>query len=377
MKIALIGSGMSSIGATMALRKQVDISVDHYLGCSSKNDFNYRYLNGQPASSLSFGGLSQHWHGVIPITNHHRSMVNFADLFNHFYPSNLIDNYDLFVPLRPLRGLVQTKKQSTGFRGNYKSIPDLVIKVEKTGTRWRVQRSAGQGFYDLVILCAGDLETIKILRINPGIAELYDHVNGYLGTAENISFDPKLDTHITLYGHSKKIFSENSSSIFMSRPVVGKKNNPNSLAQINYGLTKSGVIADLLKNFNVNKLNEAFYNRYGIRFLKGDTSSLHFQKTVDVRLDESGNELFLCFEKSMFDEMLGSSGPLSSIKDFNPSEWNYYPGTHIRARLPLSYDLGENMITGLLDYQDVMSPYHHSFVKLVTTFNRVQKFFGV
>ena len=376
MKVALIGSGISSIGAIMSLVQRTDISVDHYLGCSSKNSFNYKYLNGQPASSLSAGGLSQHWHGVIPITNYHRSMVNFDRLFNHFYPKNLVDNYDLFVPLRPFRGLVQTKKNRSIFKGNYKNILDLVIQVERTGTRWKVKCNAGQDSYDLVILCAGDIETLKILGINPSSAELYDHVNGYLGTADNTNFNPKLETCLTIHGHSKKIFSETSNSIFMCRPVVSKKTKINALAQINYGLTKSGVIADLLKNLNVNKLNEAFYNRFGVRCLKGNTSSLHFQKTVKVRLDETNKELFLCFEKSMFDEMLATSGPLSSIKGFNPSESNYYPGTHIRAKLPVSYDLGKNMITGLLDRQDVMSPYHHSFVKLVTTFNRVQEFFG-
>lgn len=375
MKVALIGSGISSIGAIMSLVQRTDISVDHYLGCSSKNSFNHKYVNGQPASSLSAGGLSQHWHGVIPITNYHRSIVNFDRLFNHFYPKNLVDNYDLFVPLRPLRGLVQTKKNISIFKGKYKNIQDLVIQIERTGTRWKVQCTAGQDSYDLVILCAGDIEILKVLGIKPSSAELYDHVNGYLGTAENTNFDPKLETRLMLHGHTKKIFWESSSSIFMSRPVVSKKTNSNALAQINYGLTKSGVIADLLKNLNVNKLNEAFYNRFGVRFLKENTSSLHFQKTVKVRLDETNKELFLCFENSMFDAMLATSGPLSSIKEFNPSEFNFYPGTHVRAQLPVSYNLEKNLITGLLDRQDVMSPYHHSFVKLVTTFNRVETFF--
>ncbi|MDC1319519.1 hypothetical protein N8Y93_02370, partial [Litorivicinus sp.] len=269
----------------------------------------------------------------------------------------------------------QTKKNSSIFKGNYKNIRDLVTQVESTGPSWRVQRSAGQDFYDLVILCAGDIETLKILGIEPSSAELYDHVNGYLGTADNTNFDPKLETRLTLHGHSKKIFSETSGSIFMSRPVVGKKTNSNALAQINYGLTSSRVVADLLKNLNVNKLNEAFYNRFGVRCLKDNISSLHFQKTVKVKLDEANKELFLCFEKSMFEEMLTVSEPLAAIKGFRPSESNYYPGSHIRAQLPVSYKLGKNMITGLLDRQDIMSPYHHSFLKLVTTFNRVEGFF--
>jgi hypothetical protein len=65
---------------------------------------------------------------------------------------------------------------------------------------------------------------------------------------------------------------------------------------------------------------------------------------------------------------------LASIKGFNASEFNYYPGTHIRVQLPVSYKLGKNIITGLVDRQDVMSPYHHSFVKFITTFKRAERF---
>ena len=376
MRIALIGSGISSVGALLALVGRSDVLVEHYIGSQSKNAFNYTYRNGQPASSLSTGGLSEHWHGVIPITNYHKSILGFERLFNQFYPNNLVDNYDLFVPFRPLRGRVQSKRLGNIFKGNYKKIPHLVTKVEGSGTQWTVNYTSGQEVYDLVILCAGDLETLEILGVKPSSASLYDHVNGYLGEAEIKNFDPKLETYLSLHGHSKKIFCETASSIVTSRPVIGKKLKISTLEQINYGLTKARVVSELLRNLNLNKLNEAIYNRFGLTCVKEHSSSLHFQKTVEVELDEANKEITLCFEKSMFDKMLTQSTPVTTIKHFKPSEFNYYPGTHIRAELSTTCNLGENLITGLLDRKDVFSPYHHSFVKLVTTFNRVQIFFG-
>ena len=82
MKIALIGSGISSIGAMLALQKHKDIKIDHFIGSKQKNLINYKYENGQPASCISYGGLSSYWHGVIPISKEHISIENFKYIFN-------------------------------------------------------------------------------------------------------------------------------------------------------------------------------------------------------------------------------------------------------------------------------------------------------
>lgn len=375
MRIALIGSGISAIGAMQSLQGRSCISIDHYIGNGRDILANYSYSNGQPASSLGVGGLSSYWHGVIPISHYHRSIANYELLFTQFYPKSIADGYDLFIPLRPLRGWPHVKKFEKRNCGQYKKIPYLVSSIQSTGTVQKINSPAGCHHYDLVILAVGDLEALELLNIEMSSIPLYDHVNGYLGTTKAADFRSKLGTHQSLRGHSRSVYKETSDCIFLSRPAIGKRAEVFALEQVNYGLTASHLMPVLLKKFSLNKFNEAFYNRFGFRLISENKVSMHFQKTVEVHLNGKDKKLSLNFDKKMFEKIGKDLDLKNEVSDFTGCKFNFYPGTHIRAHVKGKHKFEGTIITGFLDQKDVLSPFHHSFTKLVTMFNRVETFF--
>lgn len=374
MKIALIGSGISSIGAMLALQKHKDIKIDHFIGSKQKNLINYKYENGQPASCISYGGLSSYWHGVIPISKEHISIENFKYIFNKLYPNSLEQNYELFVPIKPIRGINQFKNFQKLYTGEYNKIDALVEELDQYDEKINVKYSKNIiKSYDMVILAIGDIEASFLLDLNDDVV-FYDHVNGYLGQVNEPLFNSRLSTKLNKKGHCKKILHETNDNLLFSRPVISSTKTVQSIDQLNFGLRSSDVILSLLKNLSFNKLNEAIYNRFGFQIFKTNKISIHYQKTVNAFINKEKKEVKLEFNDSDFSYLMNSFKKNFDFKSFQECKFNFYPGTHIRARLKTKNTLKPNLITCFQNDNNVLSPYHHSFKKLVKTYNDVTKF---
>ncbi len=202
----------------------------------------------------------------------------------------------------------------------------------------------------------------------------YDHVNGYLGQVNEPMFDSRISTKLNKSGHCKKILHESNDNLLFSRPVITSTKTIKSIDQLNFGLRSSEVIKSLLKRLSFNKLNEAIYNRFGLQIFKTNMISIHYQKTVKAFINKEKKEVKLDFNDSDFSDLLNSFKKNFNSSSLQECEFNFYPGTHIRAKLKAKSILKSNLITCFHDSNAVLSPYHHSFTKLLKTYNDVQKF---
>lgn len=372
MRVALIGSGVSAVGALLALRYVKDLELYHYVGMDSKDVGNWRYDNGQICSSLRTGGLSRFWHGVIPVTGQYSEDTDFQNLFSRFY-GNIQSQYDLFIPFRPIRGDRLRKKLVSDL--NLKKLTvDGVADLSRVGLRSIESGRGGlNGEFDLIILAVGELEIGQLLHMGGIEYRVFDHICGFAGTADVSKFEDCFQVKHVLAGHYRKCLLVEDSAIFTARPVISDLVMQKKMSEINYGLTTKEIICQLVSAGSINKLNEAIFNRFGLLLASNRSASIHYQMTVPVELnhkekvvqfsDINGRQASLIFQ---LEDRFG--GLETHAED------NFYPGTHVR--IDVDFDVPGNVIFPFLEPSFVLSPFHHSFQKLVTVYKRVRQFIG-
>ena len=373
MKIALVGSGLCAIGAYKALQNKEEIIIDHYTGNKKKEKFNYKYSNGQPVSSLSKGGLSNYWHGVIPVNNYFLNIPNYSLLLNEFYKIKNLKDYSLFIPHRPIRGIRELKKFKKAFKGQYNEKSFLVDSIETHKNKVLIQYNNRTDEYDLLILAIGDIEASKLLKIKDENIHFYDHINGLSGYSEKLNNKKLTKALITKNGHLKKVFFEDKNLFYSFRPVIGKLGNlQQRMSEINYGQRSLKIIFSIFKSLSVNKINEAIYNRFGFSIIKTKILAFHFQHTVKVTLNENKKEIIFNFSEKDFYNLLSRDSMNFDTSAMYKANYNFYPGTHIRAMVSSKHVTNQNIITAFLPEDAILSPYHHSFLKMVNMHNKIK-----
>jgi hypothetical protein len=370
MRVALIGSGLTAVGALLALQRIRGLQLDHYIGDNGNAAKSWSYYNEQMASSVQAGGLSQFWHGVIPVISDYSSDADFRQIFNYFYGS-IDEQSDLFIPYRPIRGKIVCRKliSTMDLKAlTIKGMADLNLIEFCSG---ETHRESSFNEYDLIILAIGELEFSELLHLKGIKHEVVDHICGFVGKSHISNFADALNVKHVWTGHYRRCILVSDTTIFTGRPAASHFLPKKKMAEINYGVSKKEIMAQLLKAGNIGKIKEAIFNRYGLTITKTDYLNIHYQKTVPVELDHKNKVVnFPNLSRhispvfSEFEEHLGSLEMKPDI--------NFYPGTHLRVKL--DYNFHAKLVTPLLEPNYIYSPFHHSFQKLVQMYKRVNKF---
>lgn len=369
MRVALIGSGLTSIGALLALQRVRGLYLDHYIGDKGNASKSWFYYNGQMASSVKAGGLSQFWHGVIPVHSEYSSDSDYINIFNRFYGS-INGKYDLFIPYQPIRakGLCNKLIDTIDLRAlKIKEMADLKLLKICSG---EIRGAGNLNEYDLIILAIGELEFSELLYLNHIKHEVVDHICGFVGKSHVDNIKDGLNVKHVWAGHYRRCVLKSDTTIFTARPAESHFFPKKKMAEINYGLSKVEIMAQLLKSGSIGKIKEAIFNRYGIITSKPDYVNIHYQKTVPVELDHKDKIVnYPCVSRHIYpiySEYEGHLGSLAMKPDIN-----FYPGTHLRVKL--DFDFPAKLITPVLGPKFLYSPFHHSFQKLVEMYKRVNK----
>ena len=99
---------------------------------------------------------------------------------------------------------------------------------------------------------------------------------------------------------------------------------------------------------------------------------MHFQHTVKVVLDKNRKEIRFKFSEKDFYNLIKNNAMGFDINNINQVKYNFYPGTHIRAMISDKQEIHENIITAFLPEDAILSPYHHSFLKIVNIHNKIR-----
>ncbi len=238
--------GYGSFGSTFSSLPKYKNSL-----CLVSNFPNYT-LNNSGFQNTKIGkrltGLAAYWHGV---TTHN---VNSS---NEYYKK-----VQLFVNRPSL----------------YKAHYDIVnvFKINHDGSKWSVLGTDKQGavieyFSKNLVLAAGWLDNIKLLSyVTPISTKLDDDENFYAGTCNTIDaiksnlIKLKFKIFIT-HNTIKRITTDKYDFIIDIRPHVPSKHS-NFEGLKFYTANTSGILIKLVKGFNFNRINEAFFNKFGFAF---------------------------------------------------------------------------------------------------------------
>lgn len=237
----VVGYGAIAGGCSKSLNKK---KYD-YLICD-KNDIVFNE-NGFSMFRVGYSqlGLSKYWHGVS-------------------VRSSGFGNFRKVVPF----WMKRVKLPSNYKKGCLSSINrdgEMVVLQVSSSCRNEMTYYANK-----VILSTGALENVRILaEYSTSDAVLSDHEVGYVGTisisdAVNIGLIKKYGKFI-FHNKYKRGWISRSHYIVDARPLVKQKIN-SQITQSFYLDQTLNIVLKILKNMSLERLNEAFFNKYGFGY---------------------------------------------------------------------------------------------------------------
>ncbi len=387
----IIGSGLSALAVALGLRRQgrrilviagADTGFSHYPGANV------------PAARGGRGGMGGFWHGVIPLSLHHRpdgvDDDSWSRLARHFYPSAALSDHigreQYFVPRRPIRPADHFAKLAAQGEIEIADIDAARVEPERGGLH-RVA-AAEQSFAARQLwLCAGALATPALLArsglIAGGVRKVSDHIIGYAGqiaadeTSENMMATVRRDREGVFFPFR---FGGAYSHFFTLRPARFDfaKIDVGIAKRAVFGLPTNRIVSGLLGNVSPGLIAEAFYNKFGL-FARAARYSAYFQTlATDAYLLEEDGRLLLNPGRAVADAIEAASAavPFANIERTRQPEL-YIPGIHLHGSLTRSEceyfgserELRSIHLVDAAALRDI-GPEHHSFAMMAAAFRR-------
>lgn len=386
----LIGSGLSALGAALALaptrRRVLCVTgpragvLETYPGASV------------PAAYQGEGGLGRYWHGVIPLNSSpgfpsvSREQIN--GFLSRFYPgldasSHCADH--LFVPYRPIRPHVHLPALAAR-HPNLILRPGTVERIEERTGGVLVTLYGGETIASRRALCAaGALGTARLL-IRSGLIEnggrtVSDHVIGYAGRAPRTSVSGELARPMVRNRHGFILpchYSADGDVLYLLRPARF------DFAELDagiekravFGLPTSKIMAGLLGRFSAGLIAEAFYNRFGIGRYAPWQSVNYFIEGRDIYTLDGAGDLVAPRVESICElaRIASAKLPFDGVETSQRPEL-YIPSIHLHASLNeaerLRFDPAGAGAIKVIDASALSSigPGHHSFRMMIAAYN--------
>lgn len=389
----VIGSGLSALATTLGL-----IERGQRVLVIAGSDRGFRRYPGSnvPAAYGGRGGLGEYWHGVIPLSLHHRPAgaddASWRGLADHFYPGvslgARLGRQEYFVPRRPIRPAYHFADLAS--RGKVELVDGDVQTVEPRngeGQLQAVETTSGHHSARHLWLCAGALETPAILArsglIAGGPRFVSDHVIGYAG---QISAGPETD--LLAAGVQRTAdgvffpfrFADGNDHFFTVRPARF------DFATLDAGISKRAVfglptnriVSGLAGNMSPGLISEALFNKFGL-FPRAAKYSVYFQTAAP--------EAYVLYETGVLEPATTGAVtraimaacadvPFPGIEPTRQSAL-YIPGIHLHGSLTPDeserFGRGRDMrnihLVDAASLRDI-GPEHHSFVMMAAAYGR-------
>lgn len=388
----LIGSGLSALGAALALaptrRRVLCVTgpragiLETYPGASV------------PAAYHGEGGLGRYWHGVVPLASSSGfpsvSRQQIKGFLARFYPGFDASRHPadtLFVPYRPIRPLEHLRALAARH-------PNLVLRsgtverIEEPEGGVRAVLSGGEAVWSQRALCAaGALGTVRLLMrsglIDNARRTVSDHLIGYAGLVGRESVAEELARPVVRSRHGLVVpcrYSADGGVLYLLRPARF------DFAELDagiekravFGLPTSKIMAGLLGKFSAGLIAEAFYNRFGIG-RRAPWQSVNFLiEGRDVyTLVGTGDLVPPRVEKIReLARMAAAKLPFEGVINSRRPEL-YIPSIHLHASLTeaerLRFDPSGGGAIKVVDASALsgIGPAHHSFKMMIAAYNAV------
>ena len=389
----VIGSGLSALATSLGLSEHSRrICI---IGGGAKG---FRYYPGTkvPATFVGVGGLGQYWHGVIPLSFHHRPFGvdegSWDRLAEYFYPRSNLQQYmgsnKYFVPCDPIRPAEAFTPLVKSHLVDFAHDSALRVSLGSDGNSAIVLTEAGyrvEGRH--VWFAAGALNTPALLArsglIGTGPRSLSDHVIGYAGrmaaTAEVREMMSAVCRHRggVLFPFR---FGNGRDHLVTLRPARFDfaKLDSGIAKRAVFGLPASRVVAGIAGNLSPGLVAEAAFNKFGL-FAQSAYYSVYVQTVASNAwwLDESG-DLHVSHGSCASDALRGARAtlPFGSVELSRQTDL-YLPGIHLHGSLTVEETnlFGVGRVFKNLHVVDAsglqsIGPEHHSFAMMAAGYAR-------
>ncbi|WP_332818458.1 hypothetical protein [Sphingopyxis sp.] len=390
----IIGSGLSALAVALGLREAQRRRVLVIAGAES----GLRTYPGAnvPAARGGRGGMGEYWHGVIPLSLHHRpagldddSWVRLAD---HFYPSadlgGHIGHAQYFVPRRPIRPADHFAALAS--QGEVEIADVDAVRIEPgqgVGETQGVITADRQFSARRLWVCAGALATPALLArsglIDGDARSVSDHIIGYAG---QVDADEATESMMATVRRGPEgvffpfRFGGAHDHFFTLRPARFDfaKVDAGIAKRAVFGLPTSRIVSGLAGNISPGLIAEAFYNKFGL-FAHAPRYSVYFQTlAADAYLLDADGGLALNPDRGAGGATAAPNAtvPFANVARTRQPEL-YIPGIHLHGSLtqPECEHFGperEFCNIHLVDAAALrdIGPEHHSFAMMAAAYRR-------
>lgn len=390
----VIGSGLSALGTVLGLPADRRVLV-----IAGPREGQWSYYDGSrsvPCAHLSFGGLGNFWHGVIPTAEFRdytgATEQDFEALFRRFYPrTSTLERLGqpwLFVPWQPIRPAMQWPRIVAERNGNVSLAYESAVRFSRTGPTVSVETASGTYKARRVWVCAGALHTPMLLErsMGAGIAKPYvsDHVISYLGQIDRaecpeIGAPPVARTRDGVWFAAK--LDRSNTALCTLRPArfAFRKLDQSIEQREAFGLPTGSLIAKVLRSASPALVAEALYNKTGMfpnarvqsvygQVLVPDAYEVHAGGTLRPRQDA----ILAAIEK------VRAALPWPRVRLSRRPE-TFIPAIHLHhsVDLPALARAGANTESASVQVMDASvfgqpSPEHHSFKMMLAALVRAR-----
>lgn len=294
----IVGSGLTALATAYGLPAERRVLV---IASPLKDGVvHYDNLSKIPCQNISFGGLGNYWHGVIPM---HTSDLfadvpnaEFEELFQTFYPevsvSERINENWLFVPFKPIRPIDHWKKLAEERSRHFTIVYENAETVSPDGAGWVVSTMTENKYSGSRLwIAAGALGTPMLLENSPVFQHtvsdtVSDHLILYAGQLrkEVHRHFRAPQTERARQGYWLKSCSDiTSSGLITTKPArFNYRVLDQGIEQRSaFGLPTSGVIKKLICAGSLGFIAESVFNKLGL-FPSADVLSVYAQ----IRLED-------------------------------------------------------------------------------------------
>ncbi|MEY4764749.1 MAG: hypothetical protein RI907_1422 [Pseudomonadota bacterium] len=386
----IVGSGLSALGAAMAISPQASLLV---LAGEPQGQFTYYDASGAvPCSFGGAGGLGNAWHGVIPMNLGGRLAVAdtaaYAAFLEQFYPGaprTQLGSDQLFVPWHPIRPLDHwgPMRQARGERLTW--VEASALHIAREGDLMAVRASNGSSLRCRRLwLAAGATRTPFLLErsFGQGIARPFisDHALCYVGLVQDRRAPRVSQQRQGVFFEA--FYNAARDTLYTRRPArfAYRKLDFGIEQRAVFGMPTGTAVAKIAKRLSPGLLAEAFFNKFGV-FAQANTYSIYAQRVVEdaYQFSDTAQPLKACLANIQAETQAArEQAPFAGL---TPSKRNdlYIPGIHLHNSIQPGAlaSLGINQPGASIHVVDPsvvrnIGPEHHSFKVMHSAHTTVQ-----